>query len=305
MSELEDRDRESIIEKLDEVEKELAECLGHEEEEEPETIIEKVNIPIGQPLIEWDKRGYVRIKEVGDEKFCYLRVNRGKEVASVSKDFDFSAINLISFDYRHTYQTKSGQLRVRLDDEILYDTSMRWGEYKCVFNTSGVNKKGELRFELISRNSWYSTGNVNLYLYTMTGSTRKPGVVSPVFEGFDGKETAVIKQTKMGALVASEMIIRNVGKSKGKIYVVFSDLDKNEILATGSCTLDVMETIFPFIYSTKSEVTLSKGGYGGYAYVKGVGKRHLGIKIWGHDEEEPDFSEEDNLQMKTWTVNIR
>ena len=306
MSELEDRDIESLVERLNEVEEELAECLGKKVEEVEEEASTIIDVPIGQPLAEWEKRGKVRIKEDGDGSYvCYIKTNKGKEKANVGKVFDFSDINLVSFGYRHTYQTKSGQLKVYLNNKNVYDITMLWGQYNGVIDASEVKGTAELRFELVSRNPWYSTGNVNLYLSTMTGTSDEIGNVYPVFDSFEAKETAVIKSPKIGASVATKMHIRNVGKEKGKIHVVFSDIDKDKILATGNCTLGVMETIFPFIYHTESNVRLSKGGYGGYAFVKDMGERHLGIKIWGEGEKEPAFEDEDTLQMKTWTVNVK
>lgn len=303
MSELEDKDIEGLVERLDMVEKELAECIELEEEGREEATMK--DVPIGRPPTEWNKRGYVQIKRDGEGMICYLRANRGGDKASVSKKFDFSGINRLSFDYRHTYQTKKGQLKVYLDGEAVYDTTMVWGACKGAIDTSEVSGTAELRFEVVSNNPWYATGNVNLYLYTMNGGTRKFGDISPMFDRFKAKETAIIRNAKLGASVASDMTIRNVGKAKGKIYVVFSDLDTNKKLATGSCTLNPMETIFPFIYCTKTEVVLSKGGYGGYAYVKDAGERHFGIKIWGEGENEPEFEGEDTLQMKTWGANIQ
>ena len=301
MSELEDKDIESLIEKLNETEKELAECLGEEEEEEEEEVI-MVEVLIGQPLAEWNKRGRVRIKEDGEEKICYLRANKGKEKASVSRVVDFSNVNQLTFDYRHTYQTKAGQLKVYLGNKVVYDVVMKWGSFKGTIDTSEVKGAAELRFELVSRNPWYSTGNVNLYLSTMTGSPNEIAKVFPVFDTFEAKETAEPKP-KMGMIAAVKIVIRNVGKERGKINVVFADLDKNKALATGSCTLNPMETIFPYVYYTESKVRLEKGGFWGYLFVYGGGRRHLGLKMWGEGEKEPEFEAEDTLQMKTWVVN--
>ena len=302
-----EEDIESLIERIDDLEKRLAECEGVEEKEGT-PVAEFSDVPIGIPLSEWNPRGKAQTKKKGDEVVCYLRGNKGGEAATISKEINLLGINELTFAYSHTYQTKSGQLKVYLDDEAVYDIPMNWGIFTGTIDTSKIEKTAELVFKLISRNPWYAKGNTNLYLYTMSGTSREIGNVSPVFDSFEGKTTATVRkgQEKRGALVAIRMIIRNIGELKGKINVVFSDIGKDKVLARGSCTLDAMETIFPYIYYTEPIVTLSKGGYGGYGYIKGEsGIYHLGIKIWGEGEKEPEYGNKDTTQMKTWTVNVR
>ena len=313
MSELEEEDIERLVERLNEVEKELAECLGEGEEEEEEgtPVAEFSDVPIGIPLSEWNPRGKVKQKKRGDEVVCYLRGNKGGEAATISKEINLLGINELTFAYSHTYQTKSGQLKVYLDDEAVYDIPMNWGAKTGTFNTSKIAKVAELRFKLISRNPWYAKGNTNLYLYTMSGTSREIGDVSPVFDSFKGRTTAPTRiiGNKMGVSVVSRMIIRNIGELKGKINMVFSDIEKDKVIARGSYTLDAMETVFPYIYyrpNIKQVVAFSHGGWGGSGYIEGLsGIYHLGIKIWGEGEKEPEYGDKDTTQMKTWTVNIK